>query len=199
MFTVTGKGGKIRDVVIGSFARHELWVYLRDYRGKITNHDALFVAQGGSPLTYSGLAQIFKRIRRNSGIDVRVHAHKCRHSFATLAHANGMRGATLQAVLGHSGFDVTRRFYLDIPKEALAQEHEKYGPLDNLRGDIKPTPTKACKAEKVLNENGRWVPSLPDAKTLLKEVQASNYRRVARKYGVSDTTVRNKLTQAGLL
>jgi site-specific recombinase XerD len=201
LFTVIGKGEKTRDVVIGGVARRELWVYLRDYRQNLrTSSNALFLSQGGTPLTYWGLTQVFKKIKQYSGITrVGVHAHVCRHSYGTLAHRNGMRGSTLQAAMGHSSFDVTRRYYLDIPKEALAQEHEKYGPLDNLRADIRASPKRKVEASKELNEMGRWVPVLPDPDRLLIEVRASSYREVARRYGVTDMTIRNRLKKAGLL
>jgi DNA-directed RNA polymerase specialized sigma24 family protein len=101
-----------------------------------------------------------------------------------------MRGSTLQEVLGHTQFDTTRRYYLDISKEDLVAEHAQFGPLDNMSRQLKDTP---------LVKAGSTSSALPPADVLLREVKQSNYRAVARKYGVSDTTVRNHLKRAELI
>jgi site-specific recombinase XerD len=187
VFTVRGKGGKVRPVVIGGFARRELWAYLTKYRRhKGVEEPALLLSQLGTPLTYAGLRQLFRRLQKLTGITrVQVKAHTCRHTFATKAHRNGMRGATLQEMLGHTKFDTTRRYYLDVSTEDLAAEHALYGPLDNMAGDLRGRSTH-LRAREVASQ-------LPDAKTLEREVQASSYRAVARKYGTTDTTIRNHI------
>ena len=79
LFMVQGKGGKVRPIVIGTFARRELWSYLTHHRSKInTPYDALFVNAKGEPLTYSGLSQIFRRLKARTGIEG-ARAHICRH------------------------------------------------------------------------------------------------------------------------
>jgi integrase/recombinase XerD len=202
MFNVKGKGGKSRPAVVGGFARRELWAYLTHFRLKMVAHSrALFLTERGTPLSYDGLMQMFRKLRIKSGIDrVSVRPHICRHTFATKAHRNGMRGSTLQEVLGHSLFDTTRRYYLDISREDLAAEHALYGPLDKLSRDLRPMRESSSPANRpVLDENGRFVPKLPEAHVLAREVAQSSYLAVARKYGVSDTAVRKRLKKAGLL
>ena len=124
-FTVNGKGSKSRTVVIGHVARRELWTYLTRFRLEIeTQYQELFISQSRTPLTYNGLKEVFRTLRQISGITrISVRAHICRHTAATLMHRNGMRGATLQEVLGHTKFDTTRRYYLDIAKNDLIAEH----------------------------------------------------------------------------
>jgi integrase/recombinase XerD len=190
VFDVTGKGNKTRTVVIGSFARRELWSYLANYRLKVeTEETALFLARNNTPLTYDGLKIVFHRLKVLSEIDrVNVHAHICRHTFATKAHRNGMRGVVLQEALGHSKFDTTRKYYLDVSTEDLKAEHKLYGPLDNIR-------------EMLQEQRGKlpYAREIPDAKVLAREVTATTYRAVARKYGVSDTAIRKRLKKAGLI
>jgi site-specific recombinase XerD len=190
IFTVTGKGQKVRTVVIGHFARRELWAYLSRHRLQMgPGEKALFLAQGGSPLSYNGLRLMFQRLRELTGITrVGVHAHICRHTAATKMYRNGMKGATLQEILGHSKFDTTRRYYLAVSTEDLKNEHELYGPLDQMGDTLKARTGKLPNA-----------PQIPDAASLAREVARSNYRAVARRYGVSDTAIRKRLKKAGLL
>ncbi|MGI8588314.1 MAG: tyrosine-type recombinase/integrase [Chloroflexia bacterium] len=137
VFTVTGKGAKKRAVVIGTFARRELRRYLQARGKQAARGAALFLGRDGAPLTYYGLKELFNRLKNRAGISIQGGAHLCRHTFATKAHRNGMRGSTLQELLGHTKFDTTRRYYLDISKEDLAAEHEQCGPLDNMAGQLK--------------------------------------------------------------
>ena len=106
-----------------------------------------------------------------------------------------MRGSTLQEMLGHTKFDTTRRYYLDIAKEDLASEHAQYGPLDNLGRKLKNQPTSDCLRSSRLTTR----PELPSVEVLAREVQDSSFRATARRYGVSDTAIRKRLMKAGLL
>jgi integrase/recombinase XerD len=187
-FEVVGKGGKRRTVAIGAYARRELWAFMTHHRLKLdTQEPAVFVSRQGAPLSYYGLKDIFHRLAKLSGITrIPVKAHTCRHTFATKAHRNGMRGATLQTALGHSKFDITRRYYLDIAKEDLAAEHALYGPLDNMDGQL-------------LAARGALRRELPADEVLATEVAEQGYRATGRRYGVSDTAIRKRLRRAGLI
>ncbi len=205
VFIVTGKGRKSRTVATGSFARRQLWAYLR-YRLRMSAPEAaLFVTRQGTPLTYAGLRLMFRRLRELTGIQrVSVRAHNCRHTAASIMHRNGMRGSTLQEILGHASFDTTRRYYLNIRPEDIRREHEMYSPLDAMstrlkRGYGRPLPSEAGGYPP---EGGAYTthrPDLPPADVLLREVVSTSYRAVARKYGVSDTAIRKRLKKAGLI
>jgi hypothetical protein len=152
-----------------------------------TRHTELFVTEAGTPLTYSGLKELFRMMQEKSGITrVSIRAHICRHTFATKAHHNGMRGAMLQQLLGHAQFDTTVKYYLHITESDLRAEHQQYGPMDGL---------KVKRPARKLKEP--WE-KLPSAQKLLEEVQASTFRDVARKYGVSDTLIHKRLRKAGI-
>jgi hypothetical protein len=182
-FLVTGKGARQRRVLLGVSARRELLRYLGYHPGE----GKLFIGQGGEELTYYGLKEMFNRLRRETGIE-HLHAHVCRHTFATLAHRNGMRGAALQELLGHTRFEVTRKYYLDVSDEDLAAEHARSAPLDHLPvGD------------RLSGSGGRNAASkLPEARLLHKEVGRTSIAEAARKYRVSETTIRRRLVLAGL-
>ena len=134
MFSVLGKGKKTRIVVIGHFARKQVWAYLSQHRLKMkTEEKALFVSRSGRSLTYDGLRIMFAKLKELTGIDrVRVSAHIARHSFATKAHRNGMKSVILQEVLGHTKFETTRKYYLDVSPEDLKAEHMLFGPRDHM-------------------------------------------------------------------
>ena len=99
-----------------------------------------------------------------------------------------MKGVVLQTMLGHTSFEVTRKFYLDVSTNDLKAEHDLYSPMDRLAhnlktgGQISGTPL-----------------SIPEAHILAQEVACSNFSAVGRKYSVSDTAIRKRLKKAGLL
>jgi len=54
-----------------------------------------------------------------------------RRTFATLSLRAGMDVFQLQALMGHSSLEMTRR-YVSLLDEDLIQAHKKHGPIDNL-------------------------------------------------------------------
>jgi integrase/recombinase XerD len=199
LFMVRGKGGKVRPIVIGTFARRELWAYLAHHRTKInTPYDALFLNSKGEPLTYTGLSQMFRRLKERTGIEG-ARAHICRHTAATNLYKNGMRGPTLQAIMGHTNFNTTKRFYLGIAPSDLEAEHRGASPLDNLSRNTGPTGAYNLASDLRTSTGTASKRQLPSPQKLLQEVQQSNYRAVARRYGCSDTWIRKTLKRAGLL
>lgn len=187
-FTIEGKGGKRRPVILGNTSQKAIWHYLTHHRLKMQlPTDALFITEAGTPLTYWGLKELCQTLQQKTGITrIPIRPHNFRHTFATNANRSGMRGVMLQKLLGHANFDTTSRYYLDITEEDLAAEHAKHAPLDSLRlGKPRPQPTAPA-------------PQLPPAQELLVEVKATSYKAVARKYGVSDTTIHKRLRKAGI-
>lgn len=186
-FTVVGKGGKTRPVILGGQSQREIWSYLTHHRLKMrTRANALFVSETGKALTYWGIKGVFRFLKTHSGITrVPVKAHTCRHTFATKAHQNGMRASMLQRLLGHADYNTTLRFYVNISEEDLKVEHDQYGPMDRI---------KVQKADRAVQPGD----NLPSAQELLAEVNASSFNAVARKYGVSDTLIHKRLRKAGI-
>ena len=74
------KGGKSRQVRIGNNTRKALWLYVNQYRDSEGGY--LFVTRQGTPLTANGLALMLRRLGKRTGL--KVHAHKFRHTFATM-------------------------------------------------------------------------------------------------------------------
>jgi site-specific recombinase XerD len=129
---VLGKGNKERIVPIGSNAQKALQRYLFRYRPKLAHLkiDRAFLSIYGTPLTENSLKLMFARLAKRSGVH-RLHAHLCRHTFATRFLINGGDVFTLQQILGHSTLEMVRH-YVNLASSHIAVQHQKYSPLDRL-------------------------------------------------------------------
>jgi site-specific recombinase XerD len=132
LLKVIGKGKKERIVPMGSNAQRALQRYLFRYRPKpfSTSIDYVFLSQVGKPLTDNSVKLIFSRLAKRSGV-ARLHAHLCRHTFATRFLINGGDVFTLQQILGHSTLEMVRH-YVNLAANHVAIQHQKFSPLDRL-------------------------------------------------------------------
>jgi integrase/recombinase XerC/integrase/recombinase XerD len=129
---VLGKGNKERVVPFGSNAQRALQRYLFRFRPKaahlgITN---MFLSTAGTPLTVNSVKLLFTRLARTSGVR-RLHAHLCRHTFATRFLVNGGDVFSLQQILGHSTLEMVRH-YVNLASNHVVMQHQKFSPLDRL-------------------------------------------------------------------
>jgi len=69
----------------------------------------LFTSVTGAPLHPRNILSAFHALCDAAAIP-RIRVHDCRHSCATLLHAQGADGFTIQQVLGHSQISTTRRY-----------------------------------------------------------------------------------------
>jgi site-specific recombinase XerD len=127
-----GKGKKERIVPVGSNAQRALQRYLFRYRPQpfSSSTDNAFLSVVGKPLTENSVKLIFSRLARRSGI-ARLHAHLCRHTFATRFLINGGDVFTLQQILGHSTLGMVRN-YVSLASNHVAMQHQRFSPLDRL-------------------------------------------------------------------
>ena len=132
LLKVMGKGKKERIAPIGSNAQRALQRYLFRYRSK-PNHlgiDNVFLSIHGDPLTENSTKLMFARLAQRSGVH-RLHAHLCRHTFATRFLINGGDVFTLQQILGHSTLEMVRH-YVNLASNHIAIQHQRFSPLDRL-------------------------------------------------------------------
>ena len=129
---VVGKGRKERIVPIGNNAQKALQRYLFRYRQKpaCSGMNNVFLSIHGKPLTENSIKLMFARLARVSGV-VRLHAHLCRHTFATRFLINGGDVFTLQQILGHSTLEMVRR-YVTLASSHVAIQHQRYSPMDRI-------------------------------------------------------------------
>ena len=129
---VVGKGNKERIVPIGSNAQKALQKYLFRYRPKPVNPgvSSVFLSIRGKPLTVNGAKLVFSRVAKNTGVG-KLHAHLCRHTFATKFLVNGGDIFTLQQILGHSTLEMVRH-YINLASSHVVIQHQRFSPLDRV-------------------------------------------------------------------
>jgi integrase/recombinase XerC/integrase/recombinase XerD len=129
---VLGKGKKERIVPMGNNAQKALQRYLFRFRPKPINPvvQNVFLSQSSNPLTENSMKLMFTRLAKRSGV-CRLHAHLCRHTFATRFLINGGDVFTLQQILGHSTLEMVSR-YVNLASSHIAIQHQKYSPLDRI-------------------------------------------------------------------
>ena len=125
---VLGKGAKMRIVPVGSKAVTALEAWLvRRARLAPPTQSALFVGRRGTRL---GLRAIQLRVdywARRQGLNLRVHPHLFRHSFAThlLESSQDLRG--VQELLGHADVGTTQ-VYTHLDFQHLARIYDASHP-----------------------------------------------------------------------
>lgn len=122
---VLGKGGKERDVPLGSYAVEAVEAYLRRARpGFATDRSraALFLNQRGGRLTRQGVARVLSAAARRAGVQARVTPHVLRHSYATHLLEGGADVRVVQELLGHASVSTTQVYTL-VTKEHLREAY----------------------------------------------------------------------------
>jgi integrase/recombinase XerC len=125
---VTGKGAKTRIVPVGRFAREAVtrWLPVRASLAR-EGETALFVGRGGSRLGPRAVEQRVHYWARRQGLDVPVHPHMLRHSFASqLLESSGDLRA-VQELLGHADI-ATTQVYTHLDFQHLAKVYDQAHP-----------------------------------------------------------------------
>jgi len=141
---VLGKGAKRRSVPVGATALKALqrWLDSRGpsgTRGAAPVHAsgadgaaALFTGRNGTRLTAQSIWQRLKRRSQLAGLNVPVHPHMLRHSFAShvLQSSGDLRG--VQELLGHANITTTQ-VYTRLDFQHLAKAYDAAHPRAKLK------------------------------------------------------------------
>ncbi|CAM8637067.1 XerC Site-specific recombinase XerC [Comamonadaceae bacterium] len=141
---VLGKGSKRRSVPVGATALQALqrWLELRGPSGTATAApvdaasanaaSALFTGRNGTRLTAQSVWQRLKRRSQLAGLNVPVHPHMLRHSFAShvLQSSGDLRG--VQELLGHANITTTQ-VYTRLDFQHLAKAYDAAHPRAKLK------------------------------------------------------------------
>lgn len=99
-----------RNRIVPLCPRLKLWVNYYKSGGEY-----LVLDKSGNKLKPDAVKQIFYKLKKRTGI-TRVHAHLCRHTFATSYIMGGGNLEKLRVMLGHSDYNVTKT-YLQLAAE----------------------------------------------------------------------------------
>ena len=130
---VDGKGNKTRILPIGRMAVNALEKWLRE-RTALPRRDgaAVFIGRGGRRLTPRAVQLRVTTWARRMGLEMHVHPHMFRHSFAThlLESSSDLRG--VQELLGHADI-ATTQIYTHLDFQHLAKVYDAAHPRARRR------------------------------------------------------------------
>jgi len=125
-----GKGNKERFVPLGLNTRKYLTKYLAQLP-PMTEQAQIIVKDTLTTATYNTIRQLFNRLKIRSQIP-RLHPHLLRHSFATRYLALGGDVYRLQAILGHTTLEMTKK-YAQLTTADIAISFAQHSPIDNIK------------------------------------------------------------------
>ncbi len=125
---VTGKGAKTRIVPVGEHALKAIaqWIALRS-RVEDVDAKALFVGRSGRRMLPREVQRRIKRWAALAGLDVDVHPHMLRHSFASHVLQSSGDLRAVQEMLGHSSIASTQ-VYTHLDFQHLAKVYDAAHP-----------------------------------------------------------------------
>lgn len=120
---VTGKGNKQRIVYFSTRAKLAIQSYLESRNSPCEN---IFISEKFPYRAVKARAVqlVISKIKKRSGVDERVHAHKFRRTQATHLLNSGMSLQGVQKILGHESPETTQR-YAQISQENLKNEYKR--------------------------------------------------------------------------
>ncbi len=125
---ITGKGRKTRVVPVGARAKSALDAWLTERQKHcLAEQTALFINRTGSRLSTRSVQQRMRQWSSRHGLDLRLHPHALRHSFAShLLESSGDLRA-VQELLGHANLSTTQ-VYTHLDFQRLAQVYDSAHP-----------------------------------------------------------------------
>ncbi len=128
--TVTGKGNKTRIIPVGTHALNAIQTWLKrraDIVISDKNPKAVFVTQQGRRITPRAIQYRMKEWAVKQGINIDMHPHLLRHSFATHVLQSSQDLRAVQEMLGHANISTTQ-VYTHLDFQHLATIYDKAHP-----------------------------------------------------------------------
>ncbi len=128
MVRVQGKGSKTRIVPVGSHCATALRAWL-SVRAEWTDasQTAVFVSARRTRITSRAIQKMLERRALAQGIELQVHPHVLRHSFATHVLESSGDIRAVQELLGHSNLSTTQ-IYTHLDFGHLSKEYDRAHP-----------------------------------------------------------------------
>ncbi|MFT5789547.1 MAG: integrase/recombinase XerC [Shewanella sp.] len=131
---VLGKGSKERIVPIGKLALAAIRQWLDIRRDIACEDDALFVTVKGRRLAHRSIQARLAKWGQEQALNVKVHPHKLRHSFATHMLESSADLRAVQELLGHANLSTTQ-IYTSLDFQHLAKVYDGAHPRAKKRGN----------------------------------------------------------------
>ncbi len=128
--TVTGKGNKTRIIPMGNHAisAMQTWLHRRiEISIAETNPKAVFVTKQGRRITPRAVQYRIKEWAIKQGININMHPHLLRHSFASHVLQSSQDLRAVQEMLGHANISTTQ-IYTHLDFQHLATMYDKAHP-----------------------------------------------------------------------
>lgn len=122
---VLGKGDKERLVPIGDQAMESLTTYNTILRPQLISGesgDTVFLSHKGKELTTPQVHDILNKVIQVGALNLTIHPHKLRHTFATHLLNNGADLRSVQELLGHEDLSSTQ-IYTHVTKDKLREQY----------------------------------------------------------------------------
>lgn len=119
---VMGKGRKERIVVFSKSCAETLLNFVKNHR-KSPENPYLFTNNKGERLTSRGVEYILKGIAQKCNLDLGLHPHLFRHTFATHLLEGGADLRVIQELLGHESINTTQ-IYTHVTEETMKNQFE---------------------------------------------------------------------------
>ncbi|MGM9947889.1 site-specific tyrosine recombinase/integron integrase [Floccifex sp.] len=129
MVRVLGKGNKERIVPFFKGFEKQLKSYKVQYWQHIAKTDFVFVSKKGSGLTSRGVQYLMQKHADEIDMNMKVHPHMFRHSFATHLLDNGADIRVVQELLGHSSLSTTQ-IYTHVSMNRIKEAYQQAHPLE---------------------------------------------------------------------
>lgn len=84
----------------------------------------IWESEPGTPMNYSTVTGLFKRLKKKTGL--KVNPHLLRHTHATELIRDGMGMAYVQKRLGHSAIQTTINTYVHLTNDDMKAAYQKY-------------------------------------------------------------------------
>ena len=120
---VMGKGSKERIIPIGKMAISAIETWLVCRRAINCDSDALFVTNKGARLAHRSIQARLAKWGQEQALNMRVHPHKLRHSFATHMLESSADLRAVQELLGHANLSTTQ-IYTSLDFQHLAKVYD---------------------------------------------------------------------------
>ena len=131
---VIGKGNKERMVPYYPRLNELFDLYIKTYRNEFAPEDFeyLFVNNRHNKISPRSVQLLLEEVKLKAGLEIDVHPHMLRHSFATHLLDNGADLRSVQELLGHANLSTTQ-LYTHLTYERLKKTVDSAHPHSNKK------------------------------------------------------------------